>query len=204
LESYLELIMKTPQRKFVVEFKSPRRRTKAQTNSIWDDTDLKALTREVEDLHPNLALPGHEPDTVIAGAVTLPEAFEAADEADAAADVVQTTSTATGILATDGLPDADTEHPEAASLAAVQENVRSTKPRLKSQGPAKRRVERSQRSKRASDYQSAKTTPVAGSVSSDELAALEVENKRLKQLLAEHLRFQNVQLTQMLSRFGPN
>lgn len=46
--------MKTPQRKFVVEFKSGRRQTKARTNSIWGDADLKALVREVEDKAPHL------------------------------------------------------------------------------------------------------------------------------------------------------
>uniref|UniRef100_UPI000366E936 hypothetical protein n=1 Tax=Rhizobium giardinii TaxID=56731 RepID=UPI000366E936 len=41
--------MKKPQQTFVVEFKSGRRRLRAPTNSIWGDTDLKALAQEVED-----------------------------------------------------------------------------------------------------------------------------------------------------------
>lgn len=46
--------MKTPQRRFVVEFKSGRRQPKAQTKSIWGDTDLKALARDVEETASHL------------------------------------------------------------------------------------------------------------------------------------------------------
>ncbi len=46
--------MKRPQQTFVVEKKTKRRQPNAQTKSIWGDTDLKALAREVEDMasHP--------------------------------------------------------------------------------------------------------------------------------------------------------
>ncbi|MEK1929289.1 MAG: hypothetical protein AAAC47_05785 [Pararhizobium sp.] len=46
--------MKTPQRNFVVEFKPGRRQPKAETASIWGNTDFKALVREVEDKVPYL------------------------------------------------------------------------------------------------------------------------------------------------------
>ncbi len=46
--------MKTPQRNFVVEFKSVRRQPKVGNSSIWGDTDLKSLVREVEGDTPHL------------------------------------------------------------------------------------------------------------------------------------------------------
>lgn len=56
--------MKTPQRRFVVEFKSGRRQPKAQTKSIWGNTDLKALAREVEETTPHLFNPSEAAGTL--------------------------------------------------------------------------------------------------------------------------------------------
>ncbi|WFU05250.1 hypothetical protein QA648_31510 (plasmid) [Rhizobium sp. CB3171] len=46
--------MKTPQRNFVVEVKSKRRRSTTRPNSIWGNTDLKALARQAETEAPHL------------------------------------------------------------------------------------------------------------------------------------------------------
>ncbi|UJW77533.1 hypothetical protein [Rhizobium sp. SL42] len=46
--------MKTPQQKFVVEFKSGRRQHDARAGSIWGNTDLKALVRAAEADAPHL------------------------------------------------------------------------------------------------------------------------------------------------------
>ncbi len=55
--------MRAPQRKFVVEFKSRSRKPKVSTPaSIWGDTDLKAVSRELEEqpdgpFAPSMGLP---------------------------------------------------------------------------------------------------------------------------------------------------
>jgi hypothetical protein len=46
--------MRTQQRKFVVEIKSGRRQVKSIGKSIWGDTDFKALARQVEGDEPGL------------------------------------------------------------------------------------------------------------------------------------------------------
>ncbi len=58
--------MKTRQRQFVVEIKGGRRLPKAQAASIWGSTDLKALTREVEDRAPHLFSSAEAPHTQVA------------------------------------------------------------------------------------------------------------------------------------------
>jgi hypothetical protein len=45
--------MRKPQRNFLIEYKSGRRQTKPRANSIWGETDLSAIARELEDeSHP--------------------------------------------------------------------------------------------------------------------------------------------------------
>jgi len=43
--------MKTPQRNFIVEIKSGRRRLTRPSNSIWGNTDIKSLVLEAEAAH---------------------------------------------------------------------------------------------------------------------------------------------------------
>ncbi|MDW9565158.1 hypothetical protein GOB35_30880, partial [Sinorhizobium meliloti] len=82
--------MKTPQWRFVVERKSRRRQPKAQTNSIWGDTDLKALAREVEDTASHLFDSDEGPgrlgsgETRLAGPIDAESVNERADVARAA------------------------------------------------------------------------------------------------------------------------
>ena len=49
--------MKTQQRKFVVEFKSGRRRSAKQPDSIWGNADLKSLARQAQAEAPHLFEP---------------------------------------------------------------------------------------------------------------------------------------------------
>lgn len=48
----MKVRMKRLQRGFVVETKFPRKAPREGANSIWGDTDLKAIARQVEDLVP--------------------------------------------------------------------------------------------------------------------------------------------------------
>ncbi|MBT1160151.1 hypothetical protein J1C56_31980 [Aminobacter anthyllidis] len=193
--------MKTPQRKFVVEFKSPRRQSKSPANSIWGDTDLKALAREVEDQQADLSYPGHARHSASTGAVTSPVKVDthSVDEPAVATDLAQIASAATGNSAT-GLPELNAEQPEAASVGATQEDLHSSRPRKISKRTPQRRARRGQPARNSKD-QSEQSKIAAEPLTLDAIAALEAENKRLRQLLVEHLRDQNLRLKQMLERF---
>lgn len=79
--------MRTPQRSFVVEFKSGRRPPKAGTNSIWGDTDLKAVAREVEDEASHLFRSNEVPSTPDAGGDVLPDVINAGSSSEDAGDL---------------------------------------------------------------------------------------------------------------------
>lgn len=194
--------MKTPQRKFVVEFKSPRRQSKTPPNSIWGDTDLKALAREIDEQQSDLSYPGHTRHAVSAGEVTSSLVLDtgSAVEPAIAGDVVQVASVAADNSATDGSADLNAEQQGAVSVGAAQDDVRSSRPRKVSKRAFKPRLKRREPEEDSKD-QTAQSNTATEPASLDEIAALDAENKRLKLLLAEHLRKQNLQLKQMLGRF---
>jgi hypothetical protein len=190
--------MKTQQRKFVVERKSGRRRLTMQPKSIWGDTDLKALVREVETDAPHLFEPSAVSDT----------SFQISEsQTEPRPDVQQSHDTETGDQPpTEILPVAAEQNTlqggDLASGATVQ--LRPNGPRPRPQRKAKRR-------RVASDNRQAESANIAltvrptidkGGATDDELVALEQENRRLKGLLAQHFRQQNVQLRAMLARFA--
>lgn len=197
--NYTELTMKTPQRNFVVEFKSSRRLSKTPTSSIWGDTDLKALAREVEDQHSDL--PG-QTHGVSSAADTLPDPVEMGPSNQAAVDVdtVQISKVSAEDLNADGLLGVDALHPGHGSAPAAPENLPAPKRRSISNRALKGRVRRS--SAPESMIQAAPLELADASLLLDEVATLDAENKRLKQLLVEQLRDQNLTLKQMLGRFG--
>lgn len=191
----LGLRMKTPQRTFVVEFKSSRRQPKTLTNSIWGDTDLKALAREVEDQASDLDYSGKPKDLASSGTVPLPGPADiASSETIIAVDAVA--GPPVGSPEAEGLPEFNPDHTVAGTAAQIKE---VQQPRLKS--TRRRSVERGERSAREDAGQGALSQIASSPASLDEIAALDAENKRLKLLLAEHLRKQNVLLKQMLGRF---
>ncbi|PWK74120.1 hypothetical protein [Aminobacter sp. AP02] len=207
--------MKTPQRKFVVEFKSPRRQQKARTNSIWGDTDLKALAREVEEQATDLTYsPKTEillgTNTVVLSPVDRGSVAETAGIVDAA----QIEQLSGDDLKTDELPRRSSEHtdvdPEVVAAEALNiqapldtpEPLGRPEPQTISKLAAIKPSGRRQRS--TSPGTLAQTAPAAVYTEPglDEIAALDAENKRLKLLLVEHLRDQNMRLEQMLERFA--
>ncbi|WP_432289531.1 hypothetical protein SLT36_30935 (plasmid) [Aminobacter sp. BA135] len=201
--------MKTPKRTFVVEFKSPRRQQKASTKSIWGDTDLKALAREVEEQSSDLTysskaevVPGRS--TVVLPPVDMRSVAETTGNVDA----VQIAQLSGDDVKTEALPvisaeDIDVE-PEVAAAKAldVQEPADTPQPRTISKLAPTKHSRRRQRSTLSETV--AETAPAATSAEPglDEIAALDAENKRLKLLLVEHLRDQNLRLEQMLERFA--
>ena len=190
--------MKTPQRRFVVEFKSGRRQPKVQAGSIWGNTDLKTLAREVENeaahLFGSQELSGDggidaagdadvqnfvdKPAVIIARVPTSEVADEAAATHLGTTSADKAPQTAIGPLAvakTGGLlKRAGGKHPPLPSP------VTSLKPMKKQSDLASRS---------------------APTVSLDELASLNAENIRLRNLLAKQLRAENETLKKMLGRF---
>ena len=198
--------MKTPQRRFVVEFKSGRRQPKAQTNSIWGDTDLKALSREVEDTAPHLFNLNKAPVTP-ASADARPADPLNAESVNERSDYVDGALAA--IAATDGgevgvSKHNETDHP-AEAVVQVEESQPPSPRRTMSAGTPRKRAKRAAAQTIAHNSKhegrKAQTGTVGNPISLDELAALDAENKRLKRMLAEHLRAQNLRLKEMLKRF---
>lgn len=202
--------MKTPQRKFVVEFKSGRRQTKARTNSIWGDTDLKALVREAEDKAPHLfnsnAAPGR-PDE--GGEDVASDAMNSASAGgDAGEASVAVASTSLGDGAKVDLPKQnETTVATAEVVEPVQERAPVFRPKRTSSDtprkPAKRGPLRATAhvAMRRNKPRSVEAVTARDAVSLEEVTTLDAENKRLKRLLAERLHAQNLQLKKMLERF---
>ncbi|MBP1885100.1 hypothetical protein [Sinorhizobium mexicanum] len=199
--------MKVPQRNFVVEIKSARRQPKAKTNSIWGDTDLKAFSRAVEDEASHLFNSTEAPvtpDTDITPVEPLNagSASEGADNIEVAPPVVSAVAEA-GVEAS---KQPEAEGPAAEPVAQAQESQPASQARRASRGASRTRTAHMNaisptsgpvRSDRSSQHNTANHL-----ISFEELAALDVENRRLKRLLAEQLRAQNSQLKRMLERFA--
>lgn len=200
--------MKTPQRKFVVEFKG-RRQPKAPTNSIWGDTDFKALAREVEDKTSHLFSSNEAPGAPDESGNVLPDPMNSppASEHGGDADFARATMRVADGSEVEVLKQHDADRPAAEVVAQAQESKPASQPRRPSGGTPQLRAKRA--SARAitrtamdtNEAQSAQSTTARDPVSFDEVAALDAENKRLRRLLVEHLHAQNLQLKKMLERF---
>lgn len=180
--------MKPQQRKFIVEVKSARRRTTTIPSSIWGDTDLKALVRQAETEAPHLFEPAQHP-----GEPTPGQSAEVYPNESAGTDAVELTSDPAPPTE-ENIRTEDVSGP--ASLSPMEANRTKTIPpedKPKRQGPTRRVRPLGSR-----------TITAAPEAIYDELAMLEVENRRLKWLLAQRLEQENVQLRKMLERFGTN
>jgi hypothetical protein len=194
--------MKTPQRNFVVEFKSVRRQPKVGNSSIWGDTDLKSLVREVEGDAPHLfnlqqasPIHGNNDDTpsnnVSAGAPAEDSARLAARQpAESLPNEVQSR---------------ELDQPSAkTSIVESPEQQRSDPTSSEaSNDPLQGHAEHAgvNIDVLANEEREVQFDTVSNEISTDELIALEAENQRLKWLLAEKLHAQNLQLKRMLVRF---
>lgn len=199
--------MKTTRRNFVVEYKTNRRQPKTQANSIWGDTDLRALARAVESdtSLPHRIPPIEErPRTSDNAAVAFERVkLEPSIENGHRADDPGT------LLSLDGeagsspppqieLPAAIDAQPSPEMVAVVRDHVplsSAEKPHVNVQT-----IEIVTPSEK--DHPQRRSVHLPDVVSDDDLAALDAENRRLKKLLADKLRTENARLTNMLQRLG--
>ncbi len=200
--------MKTPQRNFVVEYKSGRRLPKVQTNSIWGSTDLKALAREVENKAPHL-FQSNEAVGRLDEARDLPPDPHPASGDGRNADGAQATIPLAYSAAREPEKQHDAVLPGAEPVVRAQESHPVVPQRRRaSRGGARRHAEPSPVRVVANvaigmdeeGSQQSLKAPDPDCV--DGLTALDAENKRLKRLLAEQLQAENFQLRKMLERFG--
>jgi hypothetical protein len=201
--------MKTPQRKFVVELKSGRRQPKATAASIWGDTDFKALVREVEDDASHLfnsnavaSMPGEggdmPPDPMTSGS-----ASEHAGDAEIAPATIPSADGAT----VEVQKQHEADFPTAGALAQVQESQSASAAQTTSTGSSRTRAKGAPAraiehiSRGVHEDKGAQSRTARDTISSDEVAGLDAENKRLKGLLAKQLHEQNLHLRKILNRF---
>ncbi|MFK0278432.1 hypothetical protein ACIQUG_32510 [Ensifer sp. NPDC090286] len=171
--------MRQQQRKFIVEFKSPRRRSAVRPASIWGDTDLKALAREAESDAPHLfAVAGRPVDL----------SSQQATEERVEATPVDNVSFVADLAAAAEVTVLSERAEEASSLHVIPVATMAPQPLKR---PRKARVRPTR--------QTAMDAPKQVAV--DDLAVLEDENRRLKGLLVARLRQENAQLRRMLERF---
>jgi hypothetical protein len=199
--------MRTPQRTFVVEFKLGRRQ-RAETKSIWGDTDLKAFVRKAEDDAPHLFGSNETLGSSVDGGYIAPEPANSGFVSPPGGD---SDAGRTTFLAVDKQEaKAPKQHED--NLAAVdtstqaQVSQRVRQPRQPLKGAPRKRARRAvgqaiDGKDRINEDPSARSVTAADAVSLQEVAALDLENKRLKRMLAEVLCAQNVQIRRMLERF---
>lgn len=201
--------MKVPQRNFVVEFKSGRRQPKAKTNSIWGDTDLKALARAVEEEASHLFNSTEVPVTPDAGGDMVSRQVNAGAQSEHAGDVdVAPEALPSAVAAgTEVQKQHEAERLPDEAVALVEETQPVSGPQLTSRAASRKRANHAHTraiassSKRHREDQNGLSATADDLISLDEVAALDAENKRLKRLLAEQLYAQNLQLKRMLERF---
>jgi len=194
--------MKTP-RKFVVEYKANRRQSKVQTNSIWGDTDFKALALEVE------SQASHRFATQTGNGV--PDTDEKSMSPSECLDALHLISEA-GPAPIAAEPageshDATEEHVAAIPVTAPEMLAPPSQPASKARRAAKSTPRTSRRQLPSSEaavpagVTSSESMDATAVTSQEELAALDAENRHLKGLLAKRLRLENLQIQKLLERF---
>lgn len=186
--------MKTQQRRFVVEVKSKGRRSVATPGSIWGTTDFKVLARQAASVAPQLFddsgttvdIVTAEPTPVLA---PVPVAATAMDDETVGSAPVELQSVEPIVAA--AMPVEET-HP------LTTENTTATAQPSRAITQVKRRSRSLQKPVPAATNDA----DTADEPLTDDLALLELENRRLKSLLIERLHQQNQQLRAMLNRFG--
>ncbi|MGG7539762.1 hypothetical protein [Rhizobium sp. Nf11,1] len=191
--------MKTPQRKFVVEFKSGRRRSTTQTDSIWGNTDLKAFVRQAETEAPHLFQAKLRLDT-IAQSDEVAQDQDPANQLDLGHGTSNQSQLVGSLVEPAPLNPPQNHHDHAGPLS--QSKMHSTKRK------ARKASARIGESRSGNHVDSASDERRKGSAVAfvegpvDDLAALDADNQYLKTLLIEQLRQENLRLRTMLKRFG--
>lgn len=177
--------MKRLQRSFVVESKFPRKVSKEAANSIWGDTDLKAIARQIEDL-----VPGDRSATISIKVprILLPVEPATRDRASSAIEAAGDPLDAATPSVTSVPPVGD-----AADEQPVTESPRvdSNKRRKHPKALAPRAVLDQTLPEKFDDL---------GQISMDWLNALESENKRLSSVLGKLLADENTRIQDAIDR----
>lgn len=182
--------MKTQQRAFVVEYKSARRRSPMRPESIWGGADLKALAREAEAEAPHLFEPN---------AVSKTPSQDGQPRTDARPEPY---------LNDKQISTSSEEWQQTATSRQGDDLSFSSVAQLKEKAAGRRSPKVARRRRKADVNHSAKGAAIVRSITAqveefaDELVVLDEENRRLKGLLENHFRQENMQLREMLARFG--
>jgi hypothetical protein len=176
------------QRNFVVEYKSARRRSKIGVKSIWGDTDLKALVRAVADDMPRSEMTSNDKDDI------EPEAARGGTTQNSEQYIDASIATDENI-STDAILEGHLQPAAPIGKPGVADQPYKPKRRIKS------RVKTEPRRPKET-IQARPTGSIATLSTEDILSILEMENRRLKELLAEKLRRENMKMKEMLQRFG--
>ncbi|MBX4971017.1 hypothetical protein ABID08_005800 [Rhizobium binae] len=189
--------MKIPQRKFVVEFKSGRRRSTTQPDSIWGNTDLRAFVRQAETEAPHLFESKLGPEDLGQPGEMLQDQ-QPGNQPDDSDDANQNQPAASLTEPVQIVP-SQNDHGQFASTSQSKKRSIRRPARITTRIDEKR-----SRHQIDGAVDEGGTASSAGSLEApiDELAALDAENRHLKALLIKHLHQENLQLRKMLERFG--
>ncbi|MBB3918692.1 hypothetical protein [Rhizobium fabae] len=191
--------MKTPQRKFVVEYKLGRRRSTTQPDSIWGNTDLKAFVRQAETEAPHLfesktgldalGLPGG-----------MPQDQQSVNQLNKSDNTSNQNQLAASLTEAVQIGSSRTDHGSVSSISRSKKHAVKRRARGAATRVDERRLENHVDVASDEHGKEPATTHVEAPI--DELAALDAENRQLKALLIRHLHQENLQLRKMLERFG--
>ncbi|MQY45816.1 hypothetical protein GAO09_07055 [Rhizobiales bacterium RZME27] len=172
--------MKKPQRSFVVEYKSGRRKLDSKApSSIWGNLDLKSVARDVE-----VVLVQSEPSKP--GETSAPAHVpEQSAPTSASIDMVDIAGLEVSIDDVSAAPDRADEQDIGAAVPAIRRR-KSGRAVRERRSPAGRRLPQDRRQ-----------TPVEHN-EPDDLEQLEVENRLLRTMLAAKLRKENSWLRERL------
>jgi hypothetical protein len=187
--------MKTPQRPFIVEHKSGRRRSTTRPKSIWGDTDLKALAKAAESDAPHLFKLSSMRELPVEPEEARPS--KVSSSADVAAGTTDPSRPVTAVaVPSEAEPEPGVDFPVQPVRQARKKKVKPQKLSSREAGQLSRadKVSASRREEPVGLNQAAEDL-------SRELVELDDENRRLKLLLAERLNDQNHILREMLARF---
>ncbi|MGZ2488280.1 hypothetical protein ACVITL_006865 [Rhizobium pisi] len=191
--------MKTPQRNFVVEIKSKGRRSAVRQGSIWGSTDLKAFARQAASVAPQLFEDGQKAEVTVEDIVVAPAVENAPVAGPILAPVAETSDAIAAIAVV--TVEKRSEPQELAVVEVVAKAAVATRQPRQS-GMTGRPSPKTPKGEDKGGTSVASHLAAPSEASIDELPALEAENRRLKALLADRLRQQNLQLRMMLHRFG--
>jgi hypothetical protein len=192
--------MKPSRSNFVVEYKNSRRQTKSQPTSIWGNLDLQAVARAVEAdgamhepvLRQTPRVQGNDVAAIDAGMVDS----RAGTKPDRSPNSPPISSLANGMITP-----VTAENTAFDGGRSRQEQPTSAPARARKFAKPRAKTQRSELSQQMAALDHT-TVLVVDHASEDGLAALEAENRRLKQLLVAKLRDENKRLESMLRRFS--